>query len=493
MKKTHWLRNTLIILLVCALAGGILSVIQFRRENNRTYVSAVLTFSFDGAQDGKAPNGYAFSPVELASETVVAEALAAAGLTDKYEAEEIQRNLFVQGNYPENLLERLGSYDSVIGENAATSVALTSYYPTAFTVRLYNDFDPSLNQEGMKALLGNLIDAYRARFAKTGTWAKVSFLTAEDLENYDYFQQLDMLQLRLEQIRDYAVQLAEEDPILRLEGKGFSDWAAQLDGLIAGDLSRASASVTTNALSKDVDRLQQQYLFMINQLTNEAASETQRLNKLNELIATYAKTGVIYLSTSQSLNRVDRVSSRYYDQLSDLRNEVSANIAGINAQITNYQNRLKELNAGTEKAAAAKETAGPADGTEETAEETAETAAAAQSAPQTAEDKEAAIASLDRMLSRVVTRGTELTEKLNGLIDLLNEEKLGDAGLQVSAARYQAPSLISGSFAVKLIKTAAPLCSVGLMIALAGLIISRRKEEKSLKIKAASPAAENEV
>jgi hypothetical protein len=93
----------------------------------------------------------------------------------------------------------------------------------------------------------------------------------------------------------------------------------------------------------------------------------------------------------------------------------------------------------------------------------------------------------------VVTRGTELTEKLNGLIDLLNEEKLGDAGLQVSAARYQAPSLISGAFAKKLIKTAGPLCSVGLMIALAGLIISRRKEEKSLKIKAASPAAENEV
>ena len=124
MKKTHWLRNMLIILLVCALAGGILSVIQFRRENNRTYVSTVLTFSFDGAQDGKAPNGYAFSPAELASETVVAEALAAAGLTDKYETEEIQRNLFVQGNYPENLLERLGSYDSVIGENAATNVAL---------------------------------------------------------------------------------------------------------------------------------------------------------------------------------------------------------------------------------------------------------------------------------------------------------------------------------------------------------------------------------
>ena len=66
---------------------------------------------------------------------------------------------------------------------------------------------------------------------------------------------------------------------------------------------------------------------------------------------------------------VDKVSSRYYDQLSDLRNEVSANLAGINAQIANYQNRLKELNAGTEKASAAKETEGPAEGTEETASE----------------------------------------------------------------------------------------------------------------------------
>ncbi len=483
MKKTHWLRNTLIILLVCAIAGSILSVIQFRKEQNRTGVTATLTFSFDGAQEGLAPNGYAFNPSEMDSGTVISDALQNAGLAEKYTVEEIQRNLSVQGNYPENLLERLGSYDSVTSGNAGTNLTLTSYHPTVFTVRLYNDFDPKLGQTGLAALLENLIDAYKARFARTGTWAAVTFLTEEDLSTYDYFQQLDMLQLRLEQIRDYAAQLAEEEPTIRQNGRGFSDWSAQLDGLINGDLARASAIATTNALSKDVNRLEQQYLFMINQLSNQAVSETARLDKLNELISTFAKTGIIYLSTNETVNRVDNVSSRYYDRLSDQRNEVSENIASLNAQITNYKNRLKELTGATvETALTVAEEAENGDPAVSTSEavtaETDATAAETEDTPLSTMDTDKAVASLERVLKRVVIRGTTLTGNLNNLIDAVNEQDLGPTGILVSGLRYKAPSLISGEFAKQLLQTAGPLCALGLMAALVCLIVSRRKEEK---------------
>ena len=51
MKKTHWLRNTLIVLIICGLIGTVLAAILFNGENNRTYATASIQFSFEGAAE----------------------------------------------------------------------------------------------------------------------------------------------------------------------------------------------------------------------------------------------------------------------------------------------------------------------------------------------------------------------------------------------------------------------------------------------------------
>ena len=52
-KKTHWLRNTLIVLVVCGLAGTALAAALFHKEENRTYASSSIQFSFIRAFEGK--------------------------------------------------------------------------------------------------------------------------------------------------------------------------------------------------------------------------------------------------------------------------------------------------------------------------------------------------------------------------------------------------------------------------------------------------------
>ena len=75
MKKLQnkTLRNVILILLVSAVIGLILSVIVFFRNNTRTSVSTNLSFTFDGAQNGIAPNGYRFDVNEISSETILTE------------------------------------------------------------------------------------------------------------------------------------------------------------------------------------------------------------------------------------------------------------------------------------------------------------------------------------------------------------------------------------------------------------------------------------
>ena len=56
VKKTHWFRNTLIVLIICGLVGTALAAVMFLGESNQTYATAAIQFSFDGAAEGKAPN-----------------------------------------------------------------------------------------------------------------------------------------------------------------------------------------------------------------------------------------------------------------------------------------------------------------------------------------------------------------------------------------------------------------------------------------------------
>ena len=57
VKKNHWLRNALLILLACGIVGLVLSAVLFFGKPSPTYASATLVFTFDGAAAGKAPNG----------------------------------------------------------------------------------------------------------------------------------------------------------------------------------------------------------------------------------------------------------------------------------------------------------------------------------------------------------------------------------------------------------------------------------------------------
>ena len=48
MKKTHWLRTTLITLVACGIIGLIAAVVIFNADPGRTGAASTIEFSFDG-------------------------------------------------------------------------------------------------------------------------------------------------------------------------------------------------------------------------------------------------------------------------------------------------------------------------------------------------------------------------------------------------------------------------------------------------------------
>ena len=457
MKKTHWLRNTLIVLIICGLIGSALAAVLFFKENSQTYASASLLFSFEGAAEGKAPNGYPFDVSGLASDEVLEQALEASELTGTYTAEQLRENLRVTGVYPERIAEQMTQYVSLLDASAGSQAAVTDYHATQYGVTLYNDFDRNISAGKLTGLLDNILTAYRGYFAKTYTASLEKKDPIDNLSEYDYAQQLEAVLETVKQQSRFAAEMQELAPDFLLDGRSFGDIAVRYQGL-ESDINRLDATITLNAVSKDQDRLKKRYEMEIRSQGFQLESMKEELKLIEEQVNSFDKDGIIYVSANGVLSKVGDESSNTYDKLVEKRKSVSDKIAETNAAITLYQARLDDMTG---------------------AEDESEDAAAVEMLSKS---------ELKALTETVETRIQDLTAKKNAvavdfaaMLDAYSEREINEKTVSVSGLKYKAPSLISGAFIVKAIKTAGPICAIGFMVCMVLLILSRRKEYKAIQ------------
>lgn len=508
-KKLHSLRNAVLIIFLCAVIGLALTWFSFQKEGKRCFASSTLSFTFDGAAQGEAPNGYRFDANGLLAEEVISAGLSASDLTDRYSVEEIRKNLSVRGIYPDDLISQMTSYESLAESTVSQQLMYSDYHPSSFEVKLYRDFDTTLPQEQVKSLLDNILTSYKEYFARVYAMGDVDAVDIGILQDLDYFQQLDTLEVELNQAARYASEMADKEPTLQIDGKGFSDISLQFEKRVQSEISALNATMTMNSLSKDLDRLYSMYEFQAKELQNQINIQTQRLDNLDELITSYGKTGVIYLSTSDSLNKVDEQSSKEYDKLVNERNEVSSQIATLNNRMETVQKKLERLQANAGETTDAIEKAddevkrgstsstyekeeGSKNVTEEESSISDETELdvidsvleqanatleavdeANGSADISEESNRRNTASLESGIDRLVAKGNETIASLTNLIHAYNEREISDLTIRTSPVRY-IDSMKSSAFISRGIKVAGPICSIGVILSLLMIIAAKR-------------------
>ena len=462
MKKTHWLRNTLIVLIVCGLIGTILAAVLFGKENNRTYAASSIQFSFDGSAEGKAPNGYPFDVSGLTTDEVLEAALEASGLAGTYTAEQLRENLVVTGVYPEKIAEQMTKYVSLLDTNADNQAAVQDYHATQYSVVLYNDFDKSIASGKLTELLGNILTAYRTYFAKTYAVNLEKTGAITDLPDYDYAQQMDAISESVNQQIRYAQELQELAPDFQMDRKNFGDIVVRYQNL-QNDIDRLKATIILNAVSKDRTRLQKRYEMEIRSQKIQLESLTEELKQITEQVNAYDKDGIIYVSANGSLSQVGSGASATYDKLVQTRKTITDKIAEINAKITLYQARLDDMTAAMSKVQKV---------TSE--EETDAAAVEVLTARELAELK----ASVEKKIEALTVKKDAIVNDFAAMLEAYTAQEINEKTVSVTGVKYKAPKILSGAFVVKVIKTAGPICAVGFMVCMVLLIISRRKEEK---------------
>lgn len=464
VKKTHWFRNTLIVLIICGLVGSVLAAVLLFSETNQTYATAAIQFSFDGAAEGKAPNGYAFDVNGITSDEVLEKALEASGLTGTYTAEEIRGSMNVTGVYPERIAEQMTRYVSLLDTNADMQAALSDYHATRYSVTLYNNFDQKIASGKLTELLQNILTIYRGHFAKTYSASLETTDAITDLQEYDYAQQLDAIRTGVNQDNRFALEVQELAPDFRQGGRSFGDIAVRYQNL-GKDIDRLEATITLNAVSKDRTRLQKRYEMEIRTQGFQLESLTEELKQIEAQVDSFEKDGIIYVSANGALNRVGSSSSDTYDKLVEKRKTVSDQIAEINATIALYQARLDDMTGAAAKAA-------------EAAGETEDVTAVEEL---TAAEKAALRADVEQKLDMLRAKRDDVRSDFAAMLDAYAAREINEKTVSVTELKYKTPSLLSGAYIVKVIKTAGPFCAVGFMVCMVLLIISRRKEEKARK------------
>ena len=480
-KKTHWLRTTILVLVACGIVGLILSAVLFFRDPGPTYASATLVLTFDGAAAGIAPNGVPFDLRELNCDEVLSEGLKAAALEGTYTPEQIRPSLTVRGVYPDAMAEQVMHYESLLNFTTSRELTVGDYHPTTFGITLTNDFDKSISRDQLTALLKGITEAYRSYFSRVYAYGLDTDSTIFKLEDYDYPQQLQIIEGRPSSISDYAQELYEKDSAFRFRGDGFNDICVRLNNLIDSSITRLSADLTINALTRDTERMLTQYQYQILDLSIQREKQNQELSKLDKLIVSYEKNEIIYLSTSDSLTKIDGNSSETYDALVDRRKEVADGITELGSQITNYTLMINDLLSST---AALR----PDELEEELPPETTEGAEENETAgmPEKLSPEEIAAveqrlnsqrAVLEENIQTLVSDGDTVISEFRAMLESFNAQQLNNLTVSISGLTYKAPKILSSAFIKLAIKTAGPIVALGFMVCMVLIVISRKREE----------------
>lgn len=464
-------RKVIIILAICVVIGLALSVILHLTESDPTTAIGSIQLSFENAAEGIAPNGAKFSPDDILNDEVLESALKSTGFDAKYTVDQIRSSMTVNGVYPDNIVKQMTSYDSLLDFTASREFNMKKFNPTQFSVTLNNHFDTNIGNADLARLLQSILRSYKEYFIANYSlgFSAASYDELFDLSTYDYPQMLQVIELDMSQIAQYATELYEKDPTYRYAGRGFNDTYIRLQNLIDNDLSRMNANLTMNALTKNNERLLMQYECEIRDRENELEKKNTELNNLEKLLASYDKNEIIYLSTSDSLNKIDGNSSETYDLLVENKKEVADRITALKIEINDYRLKMDDLK---QNGLATVQSAMPQEVTE-SAE--AEQPAVLSKEKPVALDKSVQTATLEKDIESVLKMKEAILSDFADQLDAYNREKLNDGTVVTTFKKVKVTSLLSGTFIVRCIKTVGPFFAIGLVLC---IILKLRDEKK---------------
>lgn len=347
------IKKLFLLWLVLAILLGIFTSIKiYVTSSSNGSVSALVNFSFDGIEEGLDPSGNKFDIYEMKDSESIKSALEKSGLdTSDENVLEVKNNISIDGTVPDNIIDEITSYSSIVGSNGInsyTTIKDTSYNPTQFVVNFkYRNADLS-KKEGAN-LVNNLVDEYKTYFYDTYGYNKSieSGLLSIDYDDYDYSEAVDIIDSSLNSMKVYVDSLAKKDNtrfVSTQTGYSFSDISDAIDTLRSENVGWITSYIVSNNITKNKNELINYYQFKIDDLTRAKQSYQEQLNNVNDAITKYKKTNTVVLGVGNDSQEYSYSQpSDEYDDLVKKKVTYQTNISDSDEKVKLYKERMEKL------------------------------------------------------------------------------------------------------------------------------------------------------
>ena len=331
---------------VVALAGVV--------SGNKTPLTAVVSFTYDGIEKGLDPAGNDFDVNTLKNPIVVKNSLIELGY-DLEMLETVRRGIVIESIMPEDTYDKYTAYMSIFENNqtngvinAAQQILDTKWYPTEYKVH-FDYSETGLNGKDAANLFNTILNQYRSYFFEAYGYnaALGSAVAATDYKEYDYAEAVDVFSTTLSSLRNYVSKLANTDTTRFRStetGLTFSDLNESIKTIQQVDLDLVSSYITVNNVTKDKDILINYYQYRIDSLNRSKTIYEETLNTYKDSIANYEKDSIIIFGNgTDDTNTQSTVTSDEYNKLINQKNETQKELSSTIQQINFYTERMEAL------------------------------------------------------------------------------------------------------------------------------------------------------
>lgn len=306
---------------------------------------AVITFQYDGIEEGLDPNGAAFDINKLKAPVVIESALESLGNTD-ISVEDVRQNIVIEGVIPEDAVDRITVIKQMALEDATNyeKILDVSYFPSQYVVSFYKDWKMSGTET--TEILNAVLESYREWFLDTYTNTAVLTVTGNmiNYQNYDYAEAVDIIKSQVEIMQNYVAERLKDAPDFRSANTGlsFGDIQTSLNTIESIDLAKLVSYVENNNLTKDKQRLIEYYNYNIKEYTMNISELQSQLSTVQTTIDGYVKDPVVIVSSQESTQEITQ-KDEYYDSLLEKKIDLSNQISQINTKLNKTYTLLNNL------------------------------------------------------------------------------------------------------------------------------------------------------
>lgn len=339
-----YLKRFFVLWLALAVALGAFSVAVSSWRRDVTYIGdamALITYSYDGAEKGLAPDGSELDPAKIQSPTVVESALNARHISFE-KMDRVRTNLKVESVMSDDSYNRMTLYNNMLSKSNGVNMDLirslldTESNATRYIVS-FDYLRAGFSREKGIDLLNTILDFYRKEFEETYNFnvALGSSLEVVNYADYDYAEAITLFTNTLDDMESYLLNLKVSDTAgfrSSATGSTLDDLLKRLSTLRDIDLDQTASFVTGNAVTRNgAAREIAHYEWLVQELTRQNAVQEAKLASLTDSIAAYEKDPMIL--SGEGSGTVNQDSTDYYDQLIsdkiDTQDQISQNMRTI--------------------------------------------------------------------------------------------------------------------------------------------------------------------